>query len=166
MVESILTLLTTPFGLVEPNSIYHLLCLLFEHGAICFLFCTFYRITHILLRCSNNGKRLPVKINTVHWVIFSLIVAISIANFALWVIIYFAFLVVEGNYQPIEITRLVILWLASWEITAWAAYLAIKAKRTKSNLTVGGPLSTQAFILTEKRDPQWPYSVVVHHTLQ
>lgn len=82
--------------------------------------------------------------------IFSFIVAISIANFALWVIIYFVFLVVEWNYQPVEITRLVILWVASWEITAWAAYIAIKARRAKSNLAVRGILSIQC-IYTDKQ---------------
>ncbi|KAJ5339564.1 hypothetical protein N7452_006292 [Penicillium brevicompactum] len=134
VVEGIRDRLTTPFELVETNSIYHLLCLLFEHAAICFLFCVFYRLTHILLKLSRYGAKLPAKINAIHWVIFSFLVAISIANFALWVIIYFAFLVVEWNYQPVEITRLVILWVASWEITAWAAYIAIKARRAKSNL--------------------------------
>lgn len=136
VVEGILNRLATPFELVEANSIYHLLCLLFAHAANCFLFCTFYRLAHILLRERSNGGKLPFKINAIHWVIISLIVAISIADFALWVIIYFAFLVLEGNYQPVEITRYVILWLASWEITAWAAYLAIKAKRTQSILKV------------------------------
>ena len=136
MVEGILNRLTTPFELVEANSIYHLLCLLFAHAANCFLCCTFYRLVHILLERLSNGGKLPFRINVVHWVVMSLIVALSIADFALWVIIYFVFLVLEGNYQPVEITRYVILWLASWEITAWSAFLVVKAKRTQPALRV------------------------------
>lgn len=140
MVESIFNHLRAPLELVETNSIYHLLYLLFAHAAICFLFCTLYRFLHILLNVSfigssNGGKSLAI-VRTIHWIVLTLIVAISIADFALWVIISFAFLVIEGNYQPVEITRYVILWLASWEITGWAAVLAIKARRAQSILIV------------------------------
>ena len=128
--EGITDRLTAPVEAVGINSIYGLLSLLFAHAAVCFLFCTFYRLTHILLKASNDGGKLPAKINVIHWVTLTLIVAITIADFVLWAIVYFSFLVLEGNYRPVQITRSVLVWLASWEITAWALFLAIKAKRT------------------------------------
>jgi hypothetical protein len=132
VVQSITERLNAPYGEIGINLIYALLCLLFGHAAICFLFCTFYRLVHILLRASNEGAKLPVKINVVHWTILALIVVLSIADFALWVVEDFSFLVLDGDYRPVQVTRSVLIWLASWEITAWAAFLAIKTKRTSS----------------------------------
>jgi hypothetical protein len=128
-VEGITGRLTAPLD-GDINLIYGLLCELFEHAAICFLFCVFHRLTHILMRASDDAGKLPAQINVVHWIILVLIVVMSIADFALWVVVDFSFLVLDGDYRPVEITRSVLIWLASWEITAWAVVLLIQAKRT------------------------------------
>jgi hypothetical protein len=128
-VEAIADRWTAPFD-DDANLIYGLLCVLFEYTAICLLFCVFYRLMHVLLRASNEARKLPAKLNVVHWTILVLIVILSIADFALWVIVEFSFLVLGEDYRPVQVTRSVLIWLASWEITAWTIYLFIRAKQT------------------------------------
>lgn len=133
LVMAITSLISGPVA--QLGSIYQALSLLFMYAAICLLFCTFYRLIHMTLGTTNGG-RVPPVLRLIHWVIFGVIVALSIADFVIWIVYGFLLVTFAKVYEPMTIALYVLYWVASWEITALAILVFVRATRTGSVIKV------------------------------
>jgi hypothetical protein len=99
---------------------------------ICLTFYVFWSLLHHMLgRLTDSGK--PYRAVTIlHWVLQGLIVVLSLADWALYVV-YVASTVTDYNktlgnsWSKLEAALFIIFWLLSMEVLAWSIFVVVKA---------------------------------------
>lgn len=121
----------------------------FRHVAICALFYLFYRMTHLCIYHSSDGKKPSSNIKILHWSILGIITGTAVID---WVFYTHKTVIlkdiagmrgVSSNYgellyrqQRMNSAAQIIRWVASAEILAWNIAVVTKSMRFYPNLRV------------------------------
>ncbi|KAJ5782346.1 hypothetical protein N7457_004120 [Penicillium paradoxum] len=84
------------------------------------------------LGMTARGGRPPTALRIFHWVIMGIIVVLSVADFVIWIVFSFGIYELIRVYEAITITLDVVYWVASWEVTALAIYVFVRAMKSGS----------------------------------
>jgi hypothetical protein len=104
----------------------------FENIAFDFIFAVLYGFIHLALKIATDGKSKSTytKSSICHWILLGFIVAISIGDFLTYI------LGKSREWVTLQVANWTLRWVCSWEISAWAIFAFIKAKKLPSAVKV------------------------------
>ncbi|KAJ5098050.1 hypothetical protein N7532_005051 [Penicillium argentinense] len=110
-----------------------MLQIFFSVFTYCIIVFVFYNLIHRMLnRLTDSGKPYAT-VAIVHWIILGIVTTVSLASWALSVVIRVKFVQdeyfsdISRDLNKVDSARAIILWLISLEIFAWTVFVAMKA---------------------------------------
>ncbi|KAJ6096007.1 hypothetical protein N7486_006753 [Penicillium sp. IBT 16267x] len=106
---------------------------LFQVISSCVLFLVFYQTIHLLLdRLTDSGKPYAF-LRIIHWVVLGIIAVLSLADFALYVVVDYKeveetlTLKLIENWRKLYSARTIIYFVVALEIFVWTIFVTVKA---------------------------------------